>query len=129
VQNLRAVGIYREMYRKDKPELKPLSESYTTRIIGDRDRIADYMQAGTPVFDVMEDVVDMVDGREWIRSGPTLVSDGEWIWRLDSIHYLRNYSLDMPQEFVDHVRRQNYQPPGVIDVTDARYDTAIAAYF
>ncbi|WP_280268036.1 hypothetical protein [Nocardia wallacei] len=106
-----------------------LADSYTKRVIEDRRRVAEYMRAGTPVFDVLEDVVDLVDGREWIRSGPSLISDGEWIWRVDSAFYLENYSLDIPQEFLDHVRRHDYRPASDVDVSDPSFDDAVAAYF
>ncbi|WP_227984237.1 hypothetical protein [Nocardia spumae] len=91
--------------------------------------MADYMEACTPVFDVLEDVVDLVDGREWIRSGPTLLSDGAWIWRLDSVHYLRHYSLDIPQEFLDHVQSRDYRPVDDVDASAPEFDDAISAYF
>ncbi|MBF6144936.1 hypothetical protein [Nocardia nova] len=126
---LKSVGIFSEMYRSAGRDLPTLSDSYTTRIIGDREQIADYMAACAPIFDVLEDVVDLVEGREWIRSGPTLVSDGTWIWRLDSIHYLRHYSLDIPQEFLEHVRNREYRPATDVDASAPAFDDAISAYF
>ncbi|MEU6561081.1 hypothetical protein [Nocardia nova] len=88
-----------------------------------------YMEAGAAIFDVLDDVVDLVDNTTWIRSGPSLISDGTWLWRIDSIHYLRNYSLDIPQEFLDHVRTREYQQTGAVDAADPVFDTAISAYF
>ncbi|GAB2721962.1 hypothetical protein [Nocardia thraciensis] len=129
MSTLRPVGIYREMYRKGREDLPLLADSYTKRVIDDRWRVAEYMRAGTPVFDVLEDVVDLVDGREWVRGGPSLISDGEWIWRIDSAYYLENYSLDIPQEFLERVRRHDYRPPGDVDVSDPSFDDAVAAYF
>jgi hypothetical protein len=126
---VKPVGIYRDMYQTHRESLPLLSESYTGRVISDRSKIAEYMNAGIPVFDIMEDVVDLIDGREWIRGGPSLLTDGEWLWRRDSIYYLRNYPLDIPDQFLDHVRRRNYQPSTEVDVADESFDEAIAAYF
>lgn len=130
---LKPVGIYREMYRTPRTELPSLEESYTRRVIGDRSSVVEYMRAGTPVFDVMEDVVDLVGRREWIRSGPSLLSDGVWVWRVDSAYYLQNYSLDMPDEFLEHVRQRNYRPDNDIDLSDPSWRVlfreAITAYF
>ena len=127
--NVKPVGIYREMYRKRPAHLPLLAESYTTRDIEDRSKIIEYMRLGEPVFDVLEDVVDVVDGKEWIRSGPSLISDGEWLWRVDSIYYLSNYALDIPDDFLEHVRSQDYRPSSDIDVSDESFDAAISAYF
>lgn len=91
--------------------------------------MAEYMKAGTPVFDVPTESTDLVDTAKTIRSGPSLVSDGEWIWRIDSVHYLQNYELEIPGEFLDHVRERNYRPDGGVDVADPRFDAAISAYF
>ncbi|WP_297616161.1 hypothetical protein [Nocardia sp.] len=106
-----------------------LQNSHTSRRVEDRNLVAEYMKTATPVFDVPGDVTDLLDTAESIRSGPSLVSDGEWIWRVDSIHYLENYALDIPVEFLDHVRGRNYQPSGDVDVSDPKFDAAIAAYF
>ncbi|MFE3188715.1 hypothetical protein ACFXHA_06870 [Nocardia sp. NPDC059240] len=126
---LKPVGIYREMYRKVREELPALRDSYTSWPIEDRKLVAEYMKAGTPVFDVAGDVTDLLDTTRTIRSGPSLVSDGEWIWRMDSIHYLETYALAIPAAFLEHVRGRNYRPHGGIDVADAKFDTAIANYF
>ncbi|GAB0104452.1 hypothetical protein JMUB6875_34260 [Nocardia sp. JMUB6875] len=117
------------MYRKERGELPLLRDSYSSQPVGDRILVAEYMRAATPVFDVPGDVTDLIDTAKTIRSGPSLVSDGEWIWRVDSIHYLENYALEIPAEFLDHVRGRNYQPSGSVDVSDAKFDAAIAAYF
>ncbi len=87
------------------------------------------MNSCTPVFDVLADVNDLIDERKTIRSGASLFSDGEWIWRADSVHYLANYPLRIPPAFLEHVRSRNYQPPTDIDVSDPSFDDAISMYF
>ncbi|MRH89498.1 hypothetical protein GFY24_18945 [Nocardia sp. SYP-A9097] len=106
-----------------------LRDSYTRQPVADRKLVAEYMKAATPVFDVPGEVSDLLDTARTILSGYSLVSDGEWIWRVDSIHYLENYALEIPAEFLDHVRGRNYRPSGDVDVADAKFDAAIAAYF
>lgn len=121
--------MYREMFRKVREELPLLRNSHTNQLVEDRNLVAQYMKAATPVFDVPGDVTDLLDTAKSIRSGPSLVSDGEWIWRVDSIHYFENYSLEIPAEFLNHVRGRNYRPRGDVDVSDVKFDAAIAAYF
>lgn len=126
---LKPVGIYREMFRTVRGDLPSLRDSGAGETIEDRKLVAEYMKAGTPVFDVPGDVSDLIDPAKSIRSGPSLVSDGVWIWRVDSIHYLENYTVEIPAEFLEHVRRLNYQASGGVDVSDPRFDAAIADYF
>ncbi|MET9488643.1 hypothetical protein [Nocardia sp. NPDC006630] len=117
------------MFRQAREELPSLQNSRTSHPVKDRTLVAAYMKAATPVFDVPGDVTDLLDTAKSIRSGPSLLSDGEWIWRVDSIHYLENYALDIPAEFLDRVRGRNYLPSSDVDVSDAKFDAAIAAYF
>lgn len=124
---LNTVGIYREMY-KAKAHLPSLRESQATQTLGDQQDILNYMRAATPVFDVLEDVVDIVDNTTMIPSGPSLLSDGQWIWRVDSIHYLGTYRLAFPEPFVQHVREQNYRPPLTLPATD-EFDAEVLTYF
>ncbi|MGW5450581.1 hypothetical protein [Nocardia sp. NPDC003979] len=126
---LEPIGIYREMYRSGHDDLPSLRESRTTHHLDDRALILEYMVAATPVFDVMGSVVDLFDPSTSIRSGQSLISDGTWLWRVDSIHYLTRYDLAIPEEFVEHVRARNYQPVTDVDLADEVYDAAITAYF
>ncbi|WP_433592828.1 hypothetical protein [Nocardia sp. CA-145437] len=126
---LKPVGLYREMYPNTHAELPALLDSTSDHQVEDQYLVVAYMKAGTPVFDVLGDVTDLLDPTKSIRSGPSLVSDGEWIWRVDSIHYVENYAVEVPAEFLHHVRSRNYRPNSDVDVADPRFDAAIAAYF
>ncbi|MFC9896552.1 hypothetical protein ACFVMC_22935 [Nocardia sp. NPDC127579] len=124
---LSTVGIYREMYR-GKEGLPSLRQSQATQALADQREIIEYMRAGTPVFDVLEDVLDIVDNATMIPSGPSLISDGHWIWRVDSIHYLSTYRLAFPDAFVQHVRAADYRPPVSLPATD-EFDAEVLSYF
>ncbi|MEV0296679.1 hypothetical protein [Nocardia sp. NPDC050710] len=125
---LNTVGIYREMYRNPKAHLPSLREARATQPLTDRQEILRYMRSATPVFDVLEDVVDLVNNTTVIPSGPSLISDGVWIWRVDSIHYLANYHFDFPEAFLFHVRNVGYRPPTSLPSTD-EFDAEVMSYF
>ncbi|MBL1075199.1 hypothetical protein JK358_12430 [Nocardia sp. 2] len=129
VSELKPVGIYREMYRKPRTDLPSLRDSYTDATIEDRDLVAQYMNSATPIFDVAADVTDLLNPAQSIPSGPSLLSDGEWIWRADSVHYLANYPLTIPPQFLTHVRANAYRPAPGVDVANPLFDDAITAYF
>ncbi|MBB5912855.1 hypothetical protein BJY24_001722 [Nocardia transvalensis] len=124
---LRPVGLYREMYNGSHPELPSLFESYTSRVIEDRDRILEYLRTAPAVFDVLDVLVDVVNGTDRIMSASSLRSDGVWIWRVDSIHYLSHYELDIPDSFLRHVRARDYRPPADVDYDE--FEAQILKYF
>ncbi|MFE6862802.1 nucleoside hydrolase [Nocardia sp. NPDC057668] len=127
-RSLKPVGIYREMYSKVREELPSLRDSQTTEVIDDRDLVVRYMDSATVVFDVMGPSPDLIDGNRSVHAGPSLVTDGEWVWRLDSVHYLREYPMEIPEEFLRRVRSLDYRP-AAFTLTHEIADAAIEAYF
>lgn len=125
---LNTVGIYGEMYQNPKDELPSLRAAQATQPLTDRQAILEYMRSAPPVFDVLEDVTDLLDGSTAIPGGPSLISDGRWIWRVDSIHYLATYRLNFPEKFLFHVRDADYQPPTAVPDSD-EFDADVLSYF
>ncbi|MQY24438.1 hypothetical protein NRB20_75740 [Nocardia sp. RB20] len=125
---VKPVGIYREMYPTSRPELPVLAESYTKRVIADRSNVVEYLREGRPIYDILEDMVDLVGRREWIRSARSLRSDGVWVWRVDSIFYLERYSLEIPDEFLEHARQRDYRPDQEIDFSDQLFKSSYREY-
>ncbi|MFI6860416.1 hypothetical protein ACIBKZ_10970 [Streptomyces sp. NPDC050421] len=125
---LRTVGMYREMYEGDHGHLPSIYESVATRALPDRDAVVRYLRESPGAFDVMEATPHLLDERQTIPGGPSLHSDGEWIWRVDSIEYLAYQPLEIPAEFVEHVRARDYRPPTALDWTD-EFDAAVMRYF
>ncbi|WP_157183819.1 hypothetical protein [Nocardia takedensis] len=105
-----------------------MREPQPVQALTDRAEVIRYMRSATPVFDVLEDVRDLFDETVVVPSGPSLMSDGRWIWRVDSIHYLSRYSLSIPEEFLHHVREAGYRPPASLPSTD-EFEAAVLAYF
>lgn len=125
---LKSVGLYREMYEGRHPELPSIFESFTGRTIGDRESVLEYMRGAPGVFDVLDVLEDLINDTDQIMSASSLVSDGIWIWRVDSMHYLSRYDLDIPEEFLLHVRQRNYDPPKSIDFTPD-FEAGMLVYF
>lgn len=128
MSELKPVGIYREMYKRGHDHLPSIHEARTDHVLEDRDEILEYLRKAPEVFDVMEAVPNMITGEGWIPGGSSLHSDGEWIWRTDSIEYLAATPLTIPDEFVQHVRTHHYIPPNY-DRLDESFRAAYLRYF
>jgi hypothetical protein len=126
--SLKPVGLYREMYNGRHAELPSITESFTERTIEDRAEVLNYLRSAPGVFDVLDVLTDLVNGTDKIMSASSLISDGEWVWRVDSIHYLANYNLDIPDDFLRHVRASGYTPPETVEFT-ADFESALLVYF
>ncbi|GGP74588.1 hypothetical protein [Saccharothrix coeruleofusca] len=126
VAELRPVGIYAESYARPRPD--PPSVRQQPLGIADRARVVDYMRAVTPAFDVLDVTVDLVDGTTKIRSGSSLVTDGVWVWRTDSIRHLAAHGLPIDPDFLEHVRARDYRTPKDVEVTDELEDALLRYY-
>ncbi|MEV6274652.1 hypothetical protein [Nocardia sp. NPDC051832] len=124
---LRPVGMYREMYAS-KPELPSLREQSAGQQLSDWEAVLEYMRSAPAVFDVLDVVADVFDPATQISSASSLHSDGQWIWRVDSIHYLSKYHFPVPEEFLRHVRAAGYQPPSAAPSSE-EFDAAVLTYF
>lgn len=126
---LKPVGLYREMYKPGRhQELPSIFDALTSGATGDRERIAQYMESSPGVLDVLDVVTDVLNNTDRIASASSLISDGEWIWRVDSVHYFGKYNLEIPEEFLEHVRMRNYVPPN--DVTlSPEFESEMLEYF
>ncbi|MFD3744514.1 hypothetical protein [Nocardia sp. NPDC058633] len=125
---LKPVAMYREMYERGHDELPSVFDAPTGTVEGDRGQILDYMRKVRAIFDVMGESPDLFTKDVDIEGGPSLYSDGVWIWREDSLKYLAEQPLTLPAEFVERVRSFDYVPQQ-FDTRDPDFDAAFLSYF
>ncbi|MFJ2899092.1 hypothetical protein ACIO87_29965 [Streptomyces sp. NPDC087218] len=124
---LKPVGMYREMYRDQHGDLPSIADAVTRQTLPDHAEIIGYLNNAPAGFDVMESVKHLFEEGRWIPGGSSLNSDGVWVWRQDSIEYLAEQPLEVPADFVNYVRANDYNPP-TVDASDTFYD-ALLRYF
>lgn len=73
------------------------------------DRVIEYLKTGHILLDVLETASDVLSGRQQLIGASSLLTDGKWVWRLDLPHYVANYHLTLPEEFLREAASQNYQ--------------------
>jgi len=81
----------------------------------------------------MESAVDPLDSEISIDGGPSLVSDGSWIWRLDLVYFVEKYGVELPSEFLEQIASTEHTKDdgmaGIDPVTIVqRWKEILAAY-
>lgn len=108
---LKPVGLYRQMYEGWLQHLPSIHEARKGHVLEDRARVIEYMKTEEfGAMDYMSAILDLLDQKEYIPGGPSLHTDGVWVWRTDSIHYFEHHQLEIPQDFLRHVRGNDYRP-------------------
>ncbi|WP_435972846.1 protein kinase domain-containing protein [Streptomyces sp. Qhu_M48] len=108
---LKPVGLYRQMYEGWLDHLPSIHEARTGHVLDDRAQVIAYMKTEAfAAFDYMSAIHDLLDQKSYIPGGPSLHTDGVWVWRTDSIHYFENHQLEIPEDFLRHVRGSDYRP-------------------
>jgi hypothetical protein len=125
---MNVVGVFRELTRnRSGTNLPSIYASKDALSRKDAGIIAAYLRCGVPVFDVMEATQDPFDSEVFVSGGPSLRSDGTWVWREDLIHYIERYRVDLPTEFIAHVRNMAGIRHDEKSIT-ARWREILAAY-
>lgn len=109
------LGFYDEL--DNRPGQPNGSIRDTVRPVGEPDEmdLVAYLDAGHVLVDVMEGGHDVITGSAH-RHSPgcsSLVTDGSWLWRQDFAHYVETHHVSLPDAFIEHVRRLNYQMPTI----------------
>ena len=79
----------------------------------DREALTAYLRAGNGMAYVMEGVRDVISGKLFREGsgGPSLLTDGVWLWRLDLAHYVETHRVWLPLAFIDHARSNGFEVP------------------
>ncbi|MFC5070942.1 hypothetical protein ACFPN0_04975 [Kitasatospora cinereorecta] len=78
-----------------------------------KSKIVGYLQSGYPIFDIMETTSDVIEKSFQIPGGSSLMSDGQFVWRLDLAAYVETYNIDLPSRFLSFVIENEFSVPSV----------------
>ncbi|MEW2295410.1 hypothetical protein ABZ719_22350 [Streptomyces sp. NPDC006743] len=114
---IKRAGFYREIGGQgiaadDAPSLRDAVQDSGP---WDEDRILAYLGSALEIYTTMGAERDVLTGEEWIVGSGSLMTDGTWLWPVDLTHYVRRHHAALPQEFLDHIRANNYTVPVVPD--------------
>lgn len=100
---VRVVGLFRELVRGSTANLPGASElvgKLSEEVAG---QVLRYLGEGVPIIDVMEANLDPIDGRTRLSGGPSIETNGRWVWRNDLRYFVEKYRLGLPAEFLADV--------------------------
>lgn len=117
------VGFFRELVRDENEAYsRSIHEAIRQRGSYPAESVAQYIDNGHPILDVMEGVVDVVGGKFTYPGGSSILTDGVHAWRADLASYVRHYKLALAEAFLAHVSSHGYAVPPIsrdklIDIT------------
>jgi hypothetical protein len=112
--SLRLAGFFREL-QQGLPDGPGLRESCRATAQPDEAMIAGYLEAGAVIRSAGARVDDVLDPARTSVASMYLVTDGTWVWPLELAYYIREYHVELPADFVAHMRAQSWKTPGVTD--------------
>jgi hypothetical protein len=70
-----------------------------------------YLRAGHPLIDMMDVADDVFDTSRQILNGSSVLTDGDWLWRLDLPYYVQRHHVRLPDQFLALIRERQYVVP------------------
>lgn len=101
---------------------EPVFEGDHPRLLDavERDRVLDYLRAGTVVLDTDSTMDDVVDRSRGSVVPVSFRSDGVWIWPDIVCYYLEQHGLAPDEELLAHIRTVDHPPAALDAVTTHR---------
>ncbi len=119
---LKEVGFFAELGEGSKPG-PSLRESVRDRREKDERKLIAYLKKGVFLFACPELGRDVLDESARLTLIPHILTDGVWVWRGDLRYYVKKYHVELPEDFLFHVRSRLYTPPKKKDLNlDAFFD-------
>jgi hypothetical protein len=112
-------GFFRELY-DDDPADPSLRDAVRPTAHADGSRIVAYLEAGIGLAGVGKFVGDVLNPDARFGVSPSLLSDGAWLWRADLAYYVKTYHIELPDEFVAHMRQNRWSVPALSEAEVSR---------
>jgi len=120
---MRELRTDQDVYSQDC--LKSIRDDLRSTGDPDEDRIVEYLKTGH-VFIVAPGLeTDAVDPTKGFIGTICVRTDGEWTWPGSLAYYVENYHLKVEDDFLEYVRRNNWQIPPEESIDFAKFDPAV----
>jgi hypothetical protein len=106
---LKPAGFFRELPH-GSPDGPALRESVQRTPLPDENLLVRYLDSAAAIATTGSMVDDVLDPTKTDVALLEILTDGEWVWPHDLAYYVRQYHVPLPAEFVEHMRRHEWQP-------------------
>jgi hypothetical protein len=113
----RPAGFFRELGTLRPGTPQPSIADQARESLPDAEQVVAYLRGGHVLIDMMDVQKDWFDPSHKIMDGPTVVTDGEWYWRIDLAHYVGRHHLRLPADFLARIRDNDYTVPDLDEPT------------
>ena len=108
--NITSVGYFREMLdgSPSDPSIKDYINKGKVSIV---DKVCAYLDSGLPLIVSPGMVLDIIDETKGSAGSPSILTDGKWAWSGVLSYYVRNYNLQLGNEFIDTMMTNEWKIP------------------
>lgn len=111
---LRRAGFFRELgYGNEQGP--SLEECRHEAAQADEALILGYLESGSVLVAMFGVEDDYFDPAKTAIADTAIVTDGTWCWPGELAHYVREYHVAVPADFVAHMRQRSWQPSQLTD--------------
>jgi hypothetical protein len=104
------------LIKEQAPDYKKLVNAFPSK---DEEKIVSYLENGVKLFLTPLEVRDWLSSDEIFVGGASIRTDGKWFWRDYLAYFVKTYHFDLPTEFIEHARNNNWEVP-VITIEQER---------
>lgn len=91
------------------------------------DEITTYLENGALCVGTLDKVeTDVLSGDGTPIAPLEILTDGEWVWPNLAVYYIRQHGLEVPDEFVEHMRGNEWAVPELSDETMSEISRSIS---
>lgn len=85
-------------------------------VLEDKDAFVRYLRHGLCIAAVPGIERDPFNENRMVRDAPNVMTDGKWVWVQTLAHWVESLDVLLPPEFVDDVRKRNFEMIGSVDL-------------
>ncbi|MEV4349511.1 hypothetical protein AB0J83_34050 [Actinoplanes sp. NPDC049596] len=111
---VKTAGMFVELSQGMHPEPpQSIRDNIGAEELPDAPQVVAYLNAGHPLIDMMDIEDDPLEPERQVLNGSSILTDGEWLWRLDFGYYVRRHQVIVPEELLQSIRANSYVVPDV----------------
>ncbi len=107
---LTSVGYFKEMLdgSPSDPSIKDYVNKGTSSLI---DKICAYLDNGVPLIVSPGTALDVIDEAKGVAGSPSILTDGKWAWSGVLSYYVKNYNIQLNDEFIETMIENGWKIP------------------